>query len=191
MKVRIMADAIDLADLDRRMDGALTSLKGDLAGLRTGRANAAILDPVMVDAYGQSMPINQVGTVTVPEPRMIAVQVWDKSMVGAVEKAIRESDLGLNPVTDGVNLRIPLPDLNEQRRKEIAKVAHSYAEQSRVAVRHVRRDGMDAIKKAQKDGDIGEDDARVMSDKVQKSTDSKIAEIDSLVAAKEQEIMQV
>ena len=186
-----MADAIDLADLDRRMDGALNSLKGDLAGLRTGRANASILDPIMVDAYGQSMPINQVGTVTVPEPRMIGVQVWDKSMVGAVEKAIRESDLGLNPVTDGTNLRIPLPDLNEQRRKEIAKVAHNYAEQSRVAVRHVRRDGMDAIKKAQKDGDIGEDDARVMSEKVQKSTDAKISEIDTLVAAKEQEIMQV
>ena len=186
-----MSEAIDLADLNRRMDGALTSLKGDLAGLRTGRANASILDPIMVEAYGQSMPMNQVGTVSVPEPRMIAVQVWDKSMVGAVEKAIRESDLGLNPVTDGTNLRIPLPDLNEQRRKEIVKVAHSYAENSRVAVRHVRRDGMDAIKKAQKDGDIGEDDARGLSDKVQKSTDAIIVEIDKLVAAKEQEIMQV
>lgn len=186
-----MSDVIDLADLNRRMEGALTSLKGDLAGLRTGRANASILDPIMVDAYGQSMPMNQVGTVSVPEPRMISVQIWDKSMVGAVEKAIRESDLGLNPVTDGTNLRIPLPELNEERRKEIVKVAHSYAETSRVAVRHVRRDGMDNIKKAQKDGDIGEDDARTFSDKVQKSTDDMIAEIDKLVAVKEQEIMQV
>ena len=186
-----MSDSIDLADINRRMEGALNSLKSDLAGLRTGRASASILDPISVDAYGQAMPINQVATVSVPEPRLISVQIWDKSMVGAVEKAIRESDLGLNPVTDGTNLRIPLPDLNEQRRKEIAKVAHQYAEQSRVSIRHVRRDGMDAIKKAEKDGDLGQDDARSMSDKVQKSTDEKIAEVDKLVAAKEQEIMQV
>jgi len=182
---------VDLADINRRMEGALTSLKGDLAGLRTGRASASILDPITVDAYGQSMPLNQVGTVSVPEPRMIAVQVWDKSMVGAVEKAIRESDLGLNPVTDGTNLRIPLPDLNEQRRKEIVKVAHQYAEQSRIAVRHVRRDGMEALKKAEKDGDIGQDDSRSMSDKVQKATDDVISEIDKLIDAKEKEIMQV
>lgn len=183
--------AIDFADLDRRMEGALNSLKGDLAGLRTGRASANILDPVMVEAYGQKMPMNQVGTVSVPEPRMIAIQVWDKGMVAAVEKAIRESNLGLNPVTDGTNLRIPMPEMNEERRKEVVKIAHQYAEQTRVAIRHVRRDGMDAIKKAQKDGDIGEDDARGFSDKVQKSTDGKIAEVDTIIAAKEQEIMQV
>lgn len=187
-----MADGvIDFADLDRRMDGALNSLKGDLAGLRTGRASAGILDPITVEAYGQQMPMNQVGTVSVPEPRMISVQVWDKSMVGAVEKAIRESDLGLNPVTDGTTLRIPLPELNEERRREIVKVAHQYAEQARVAIRHVRRDGMDAIKKGEKDGDVGQDDARGMSDRVQKATDDKIAEVDTIVAAKETEIMQV
>ncbi len=182
---------MDLADIKRRMEGAINALKNDLTGLRTGRASANILDPIMVDAYGQQMPMNQVGTVTVPEPRMISVQVWDKSMVAAVEKAIRDSDLGLNPVTDGTNLRIPLPELNEERRKEIAKVAHQYAEQARIAIRHVRRDGMDALKKGEKDGDIGQDDARATSDKVQKSTDEMIAEVDKLVAAKEAEIMQV
>jgi len=187
-----MSDGIiDLADINRRMEGALSSLKSDLSGLRTGRASASILDPIMVDAYGQQMPMNQVGTVSVPEPRMISVQVWDKSMVAAVEKAIRESDLGLNPVTDGANLRIPLPELNEERRKEIVKVAHQYAEQTRVAIRHVRRDGMDTLKKAEKDGDMGQDDARAMSDKVQKTTDDMISEVDSIVAAKETEIMQV
>lgn len=184
-------DIVDLADLNRRMEGAINSLKGDLAGLRTGRASASILDPIMVEAYGQQMPMNQVGTVTVPEPRMISVQIWDKSMVAAVEKAIRDSDLGLNPVTDGSTLRIPLPELNEERRREIVKVAHQYAEQSRVAIRHVRRDGMDALKKAEKDGDMGQDEARAHSDKVQKATDDMIAEVDALVAAKETEIMQV
>lgn len=182
---------IDLADLNKRMEGALTSLKGDLAGLRTGRASANILDPITVEAYGQKMPMNQVGTVTVPEPRMIAIQIWDKGMVGAVEKAIRDSNLGLNPVTDGTNLRIPMPEMNEERRKEVAKIAHQYAEATRVSIRHVRRDGMDAIKKAQKDGDIGEDDAHGLSDKVQKSTDAMIAEVDTIIAAKETEIMQV
>lgn len=182
---------VDLNELKRRMDGAAASLKSDLAGLRTGRASANTLEPVMVEAYGQQMPLNQVGTISVPEPRMIAVQIWDKSMVGAVEKAIRESDLGLNPVVDGTNLRIPLPEMNEERRKEIAKVAHQYAEQARVAARHVRRDGMEAIKKAEKDSDIGQDDAHTLSDKVQKLTDDTIAEIDRLVAAKETEIMQV
>lgn len=187
-----MSDSvIDLADIKRRMDGALTSLKSDLAGLRTGRASISILDPVMVEAYGQQMPLNQVGTVSVPEPRMIAVQVWDKSMVGAVEKAIRESELGLNPVTDGSNLRIPLPELNEERRKEIVKVAHQYAEQARIAIRHVRRDGMEILKKAEKDSDLGQDDARNLSDKVQQSTDEMIGEVDKLLEAKETEIMQV
>lgn len=182
---------LDFKDLERRMDGAITSLKNDLAGLRTGRASINLLDPIMVEAYGQSMPINQVGTVTVPEPRMVAVQIWDKSMVGAVEKAIRESDLGLNPVTDGTNLRIPLPELNEERRRDLVKVAHQYAEQARVAVRHVRRDGMDDLKKAEKDSDIGKDDARTLSDQVQKLTDEKIGEIDSVLNVKESEIMQV
>ena len=186
-----MSDALALDDIKRRMDGALNSLRSDLAGLRTGRASASLLDPIVVDAYGQSMPINQVGTVTVPEPRMVAVQVWDKGMVGAVEKAIRESDLGLNPVTDGTNLRIPLPELNEERRKELAKVAHQYAEQARVSIRHVRRDGMEALKKAEKDGDLGQDEARAMSDKVQQATDDTIKEVDGIVAAKETEIMQV
>lgn len=187
-----MSDSpIDLADLKRRMEGALTSLKGDLAGLRTGRASANILDPVTVDAYGQQMPMNQVGTISVPEPRMLAIQVWDKGMVASVEKAIRESNLGLNPVTDGTNLRIPMPEMNEERRKEVVKIAHQYAEQTRVSIRHVRRDGMDEIKKAQKDGDIGEDDAHSLSDQVQKSTDAMIAEVDTIISAKEEEIMQV
>jgi len=186
-----MSDSLDMADIKRRMEGAINALKNDLAGLRTGRASANILDPIMVDAYGQQMPMNQVGTVSVPEPRMISVQVWDKSMVGAVEKAIRESDLGLNPVTDGQNLRIPLPELNEERRREIAKVAAQYAEQSKVSIRHVRRDGMEALKKAEKDGDMSQDEARTQSDDVQKSTDDMIAEVDKILAAKEAEIMQV
>ena len=187
-----MSDSpIDLTDLNRRMEGALSSLKADLAGLRTGRASANILDPIMVDAYGQKMPMNQVGTVTIPEPRMISIQIWDKGMVGAVEKAIRDSNLGLNPVTDGTNLRIPMPEMNEERRKEVVKIAHQYAETTRVSIRHVRRDGMDAIKKAQKDSDIGEDEAHGLSDKVQKSTDAMIAEVDGIIATKETEIMQV
>jgi len=182
---------IDLVDLKRRMDGAVASLKNDFAALRTGRASASLLDSITVEAYGQSMPINQVGTVTVPEPRMVAVQVWDKSMAGAVEKAIRESDLGLNPIVDGVNLRMPLPELNEERRKELVKVAHQYAENARVAVRHVRKDGMDELKKMEKDGDMGEDESRSGSEKVQKHTDDTIAIIDEVLATKEKEIMQV
>lgn len=182
---------IDLADIERRMEGAVTSLKGDLAGLRTGRASANLLDPVIVEAYGQSMPINQVGTITVPESRTVAVQVWDKTMVGAVEKAIRESNLGLNPIVDGTNLRIPLPELNEERRRDLVKVAHQYAEQARVAVRHVRRDGMDELKKAEKSSDIGEDEQHTLSDKVQQHTDGKISEIDAVLVVKETEIMQV
>lgn len=182
---------IDMDDLKRRMEGALSSLKSDFASLRTGRASASLLDPIMVEAYGQSMPINQVGTVTVPEARMVAVQIWDKGMVGAAEKAIRESDLGLNPIVDGTNLRIPLPELNEERRKDLVKVAHQYAEQAKVAARHVRKDGMDALKKAEKDGDIGEDEAHTGSDKVQKITDNIITEIESALGQKETEIMQV
>ena len=182
---------IDMKDLKRRMDGAIDSLNHDLAGLRAGRASPNLLDGIVVDAYGQTMPINQVGTVTVPESRMLAVQVWDKSMVGAVDKAIRESDLGLNPMTDGTNLRIPLPELNEERRKDLVKVAHQYAEQARVAVRHVRKDGMDELKKLEKDHDMGEDEARTGSDQVQKHTDDTINMIDEKLSSKEKEIMQV
>lgn len=187
-----MADqGIDFGDLERRMSGALGVLKTDLAGLRTGRASSSMMDPITVNAYGSEMPINQVATVSVPEPRMISVQVWDKSMVGAVERAIRESNLGLNPVVDGTTLRLPIPELNEERRKDLIKIAHKYAEQSKVAVRHVRRDGMDTLKKLEKDGAISEDDSRVHADKVQKMTDEMISEIDSMLAKKEQEISQI
>ncbi|MFK4823330.1 ribosome recycling factor [Paenochrobactrum sp. BZR 588] len=186
-----MSDVFDINDLKRRMDGAISSFKHDLGGLRTGRASASLLEPIVVQAYGSSMPINQVANITVPESRMLAVSVWDKSMVGAVERAIRESGLGLNPITDGTNLRIPLPELNEQRRKELVKIANQYAEQARVAARHVRRDGMDQLKKLEKDSLMSQDDSRVMSDKVQKFTDETIAEIDKLFASKEVEIMQV
>jgi ribosome recycling factor len=181
----------DYKDLQRRMEGAISAFKTDLASLRTGRASSNLLDAVQVEAYGSLMPINQVATVTVPEARMISVSVWDKSMVGKVDSAIREANLGFNPIVDGVNLRIPLPELNEQRRKELAKVAHSYAENAKVAARHVRRDGMDHLKKAEKDGDISEDDQRRQSEQVQKLTDDTINQIDSLLSAKEAEIMQV
>ncbi|MCA0276451.1 MAG: ribosome recycling factor [Proteobacteria bacterium] len=181
----------DYNDLQRRMEGAINAFKHDLASLRTGRASSNLLDPIHVMAYGSPMPLNQVATVSVPEPRMISVSVWDKSMVGAVDRAIRESNLGFNPIVDGTNLRIPLPELNEQRRKELVKIAHTYAENAKVATRHVRRDGMDALKKAEKDGDISQDDQRVQSDKVQKLTDDTISQIDSLLAGKEAEIMQV
>ena len=181
----------DFQDIQRRMDGAITAFKHDLASLRTGRASANLLDPVQVKAYGTEMPLNQVATVTVPEPRMISVSVWDKSMVGAVDRAIREANLGFNPIIDGTNLRIPLPELNEQRRKELVKIAHGYAENARVAVRHVRRDGMDFLKKAEKDGDIGEDEHRKQADRVQKLTDDTISTVDQLLTGKEAEIMQV
>lgn len=181
----------DYQDIQRRMDGAISAFKNDIASLRTGRASANLLDAVNVQAYGTAMPINQVATVSVPEPRMISVSVWDRSMVSAVDRAIREANLGFNPIVDGVNLRIPLPELNEQRRKELVKLAHGYAENARVAIRHVRRDGMDYLKKAEKDGDIGEDDHRREADRVQKLTDETIAQVDSLLAAKEAEIMQV
>jgi len=186
-----MSIAYDHNDLQRHMDGAVSAFKHDLASLRTGRASSNLLDPVMVSAYGTSMPLNQVANVTVPEPRMIAVSVWDKQMVGAVDRAIRESNLGFNPIMDGTTLRIPLPELNEQRRKELVKIAHQYAEQARVAARHVRRDGMDALKKAEKDGDLAQDDVRIRSDKVQKMTDDTISAIDAALADKEAEIMQV
>ncbi|MBN9066692.1 MAG: ribosome recycling factor [Rhizobiales bacterium] len=177
--------------MQRRMDGAIHAYKNDLASLRTGRASGNLLDAVHVDAYGTSMPVNQVATISVPEPRMISVSVWDKQMVGAVDRAIRESNLGFNPIVDGTTLRIPLPELTEDRRKQLVKIAHQYAEQARVAVRHVRRDGMEHIKKAEKDGEISQDDSRVHSDRVQKLTDDTIASIDSLLGEKEAEILQV
>ena len=181
----------DFPDIQRRMDGAINAFKHDVASLRTGRASSNLLDAVVVKAYGTDMPLNQVATVTVPEPRMISVSVWDKSMVSSVDRAIREANLGFNPIVDGSNLRIPLPELNEQRRKELVKLAHGYAENARVAIRHVRRDGMDFLKKAEKDGDISEDDHRKQADRVQKLTDDTIATVDSLLAGKEAEIMQV
>lgn len=186
-----MSGQFDLADLQRRMQGAIQSLKHEFGGLRTGRASASLLDPVQVVAYGSSMPLNQVATVSVPEPRMISVQVWDKGMVGAVDKAIRDSNLGLSPTVEGQVLRIRIPELNEQRRKELVKIAHKYAEEGRVAVRHVRRDGIDALKKALKDKAISEDEEKRLEGDVQKATDKAVAEIDEALAAKEKEIMQV
>jgi ribosome recycling factor len=181
----------DLGDLKRRMQGAVSALKHDLNSLRTGRASPTLLDPIQVDAYGATMPITQVATVSVPEPRLLSVQVWDRSMVHAVEKAIRDSDLGLNPLTEGQTIRLRIPEMNEQRRKEMVKVAHKYTEEARVAVRHVRRDGIDLLKKLKKDGSIGEDDERRQEQDVQKATDQAIEEIDALLEVKEKEIMQV
>ncbi len=187
----MMADGVDFKDLKRRMDGATSAFQHDLASLRTGRASANLLDPIQVEAYGSAMPINQVATVSVPEPRMISVAVWDQSMINAVDRAIRESNLGFNPIMDGSTLRIPLPELNEERRKELVKIAHQYAENAKVAARHVRRDGMEHLKKAEKDGDISQDELHAQSDQVQKMTDETISAIDKLLAAKEAEIMQV
>jgi ribosome recycling factor len=178
-------------DLRRRMDSALEALQREFAGLRTGRASAHLLDKVVVKAYGSDMPLNQVGNVNVPEPRLISVQVWDRGLVVAVEKAIREAGLGLNPVTDGQLVRIPIPELSQERRQELTKIAHKYAEQARVAIRNVRRDGMDALKKMEKDGKISQDDHRHRSDEVQKMTDGHIKKVDEALAQKEKEIMQV
>ena len=186
-----MSGSFDIADIQRRMQGAIQALKHEFSGLRTGRASAALLEPVRVDAYGQSMNLVQVATVSVPETRMLSVQVWDKGMVGAVERAIRDSHLGLNPVTEGQVLRIRIPELNEQRRKELVKVANKYAEDARIAVRHVRRDGIDIIKKSLKDKAIGEDDEKRFETEVQKATDKAVAEIDQTLGLKEKEIMQV
>ncbi|PZU61094.1 MAG: ribosome recycling factor [Sphingobium sp.] len=177
------------ADLERRMAGAVESLKGDLTGLRTGRANVALLDPITVEVYGAHMPLNQVATVSAPEPRMLSVQVWDKSNVTPVEKAIRSAGLGLNPITDGTTLRLPIPDLTEERRKELAKLASKYAEGARIAVRNVRRDGMDSLKTDEKKGEISEDERKRLETEVQKMTDSTIADVDAAAAAKEKEIL--
>lgn len=182
---------IDLDDLKRRMDGAMASLRTEFASLRTGRASASMLDPIMVDAYGANTPINQVGTVNVPEPRMVTINVWDKQLIGKVEKAIRESGLGINPQTDGPIIRLPIPELNEERRRELTKVAAQYAEQARIAIRNVRRDGMDQLKKLEKDGDISQDEQRAWGDEIQKMTDRMIKSIDDLLAEKDQEIRQI
>jgi ribosome recycling factor len=186
-----MSATNDLAEVKRRMDGALVALKHELGGLRTGRASAALLEPIHVDAYGAHMPLAQVATVSVPEARLISVQVWDRGMVGAVEKAIRESNLGLNPQTEGQVIRLRIPEMTQDRRKELVKVAHKYAEAARVAVRHVRRDGLDYLKKAEKDGLISQDEEKRQADLVQKATDAAIAEVDKALANKEKEIMQV
>ena len=181
--------AYDKADLERRMAGAVEALKHDLGGLRTGRASTSLIEPVTVEVYGSHMPITQVATISVPEPRMISVQVWDKSNVGPVDKAIRSAGLGLNPIVDGQTLRLPIPDLTEERRNELAKLANQYAEKARIAVRNVRRDGNDSLKTDEKKGLFGEDDRKRHETEVQKLTDSTIADIDAAAASKEKEIL--
>ena len=185
-----MADP-DLDDVKRRMQGALDVLIGEFGGLRTGRASSALLEPVMVDAYGSSIPMNQVGTVNVTDSRMISVQVWDQGLVASVEKAIRDSGLGLNPSKDGNSVRVPIPQLSEERRIELTKIAHKYCEQGRVAVRNIRRDGMDKLKRQEKDGEISKDEQRAWGDDLQKLTDGFTKEIDEALALKETEIMKV
>jgi ribosome recycling factor len=181
---------LDVDDLKRRMDGAMEALRHEFASLRTGRASASMVEPIMVDAYGQLTPINQVGTINVPEPRMVTVTVWDKQLMGKVEKAIRESGLGINPVMDGLTIRLPIPELNEERRVQLTKVASSRSEDARIAIRNVRRDGMDQLKKLKAAG-MSEDDHKLWSVEVQALTDAAIARIDSVLASKQEEIMQV
>ena len=185
-----MADAI-LDDLQRRMNGAVEVLRKEFSGLRTGRASVSLLEPVVVEAYGAEMPLNQVATISAPEPRMLSVQVWDQSQVKAVEKAVQNAGLGLNPITEGQVLRIPIPELNEERRAELAKVAAKYTEESRVAVRNVRRDGIDKLKKQEKGGELSEDELHQKTDQIQKLTDDAIQQINDLLSQKESEIMQV
>ena len=182
--------AYNKADLQRRMHGAVEVLRNDLGGLRTGRASTSLLDPVVVEVYGANMPLNQVATVSVPEPRMLTVQVWDRSNVNAIEKAIRSAGLGINPISEGQLIRLPIPDLTEERRKELAKLAHQYAEKARIAVRNVRRDGMDSLKQDEKKGEISQDEHKRLETEVQKLTDDTIAEIDAAMTAKEKEILQ-
>jgi ribosome recycling factor len=181
----------DMNDLKRRMQGAIASLKQELGGLRTGRASSALLEHVQVEAYGNHMPLNQLATISVPEPRLLNVQVWDKSMIHPVEKAISSANLGLTPATEGQVIKLRIPELNEERRRELVKVAHKYAEAARIAVRHVRRDGLDLLKKLEKDHKISEDDHDRQSGEVQKATDATIADVDKLLAGKEKEIMTV
>ena len=186
-----MSEDPDIDDLERRMNGAIEALKREFAGLRTGRASISLLEPLTVEAYGSEMPINQVATLGAPEPRMLTVQVWDRGNVKAVERAIRESALGLNPASDGQLIRVPIPELSEERRTELARVAHRYAEQARVAVRNVRRDGMDKLKRMERAGDLSQDEQHLWSEEVQELTDRFVKEIDSAVDAKESENMQV
>ena len=181
----------DLKDIQRRMSGAVEVLRQEFGGLRTGRASTSLVEPVTVDAYGSQMPLNQVASVSVPEPRMLTVQVWDNSVIKAVEKAIREAGLGLNPQTEGNMIRLPIPDLSEERRQELTKVAAKYAEQARVSIRNVRRDGMDLLKRLEKDGEISQDDQRRFEKDIQKMTDDTITEVDQALATKDKEIMQV
>ena len=181
----------DKDELARRMNGAVATLRSEFSGLRTGRASPALLDPVNVDAYGSAMPVSQLGTVSAPEPRLLTVQVWDKGLVKSVDKAIRDAGLGLNPQIDGQLLRIPIPELNEERRREMVKLAGKYSEQARIAVRNVRRDGMDLLKKLEKAHDIGEDEHHTLADELQKVTDKNVLEIDRILQAKDQEIMQI
>lgn len=181
--------AYNKADIERRMQGALESLKSDLSGLRTGRANTSLLDPIQVEVYGAMMPLNQVATVSAPEPRLLSVQVWDKSNMTPVEKAIRSAGLGINPIVDGQNVRLPIPDMTEERRKELVKLAHQYAEKAKIAVRNVRRDGNDDLKADEKKKEISEDDRKRLETEVQKLTDGLIADIDTALAAKEKEIL--
>ena len=188
---RIKMANIDLDDIERRMDGALDALSREFGGLRTGRASASLLEPLSVEAYGAQTPINQVSTISVPEARMLTVQVWDQGLVKNVEKSIRESNLGLNPQTEGNLVRVPIPDLSEERRVELTKIAGKYAEQGRVAVRNVRRDGMDQLKKSEKAGDISQDDQRLYSDEIQELTDAHIKKVDETLQVKESEILQV
>ena len=181
----------EIADIEKRMNGAIDALRREFAGLRTGRASAALLEPLTVEAYGSQMPINQVGTIGVPDPRMLTVQVWDQSQVGAVERAIRDSGLGLNPQTEGNIVRVPIPQLTEERRVELTKVANKYAEQARVAVRNVRRDGIERFRKKEKDGEMSQDEQRAWSDEIQQLTDLTVAAIDEALSVKETEILQV
>ena len=182
---------INKDDLSKRMDGAISSFNGDLAGLRTGRASTSMVDGILVDAYGQKMPLDQVGSISVPEARMISIQVWDKGLVVAVEKSIHESGLGLNPQVDGELIRIPIPELNEERREELSKIAGKYAEQAKISIRNVRRDGMDEIKKIEKEGSVGKDRAKDLEGEVQDLTDDYIKRIDDILSQKESEIRQV
>ena len=186
-----MAEEPDIDDLQRRMNGAVEVLRQEFSGLRTGRASTSLVEPIMVQAYDTEMPLNQVATINVPEPRMISIQVWDKSQVKAVEKAIQNSGLGLNPIMDGQNLRIPIPELNEERRTELAKIAGKYSEQAKISVRNVRRDGMDKLKKLERSGDMSEDDSRIWSDEIQQITDAMIKKIVETHEVKESEILQV
>ena len=186
-----MSEDPDIDDLERRMAGAIEALKREFAGLRTGRASTSLLEPLTVEAYGSEMPVNQVATLSAPEPRMLTVQVWDRSNVKAVEKAIRESALGLNPASDGQLIRVPIPELSEERRTELARIAHRYAEQARVAVRNVRRDGMDKLKRMERAGELSQDEQHLWSEEVQEMTDRFVKDIDNAVATKESEIMQV